>query len=101
MTNFVQLMSAISAFGAAALWLYASRIKTPESFPISIPSMHIYSDTVVGSQVGGSTNGSTAELDALADDLREQSRWNSYAAGCAAVSAACQSVLYFFPSCSN
>ena len=66
MTNFVQLMSAISAFGAAALWLYASRIKTPESFPISIPSMHIYSDTVVGSQVGGSTNGSTAELDALA-----------------------------------
>ena len=94
MKIYFEFGSAIFAFGAAALWLFASRIKTPKSIAINVPTIHIHSETVVGSQVLGGAIGETEDLEALATTLIKQSRWNSFAAFCAAISAACQVVLY-------
>lgn len=95
MRHCLEFSSAIFAFGAAALWLFASFIKTPKNITINVPTIHIHSDTVAGSQVVGGAIGETDDLEALATALIKQSRWNSFAALSAAVSAACQFVIYF------
>ena len=94
MKIYFEFGSAIFAVGAAALWLFASRIKTPKSIAINVPTIHIHSETVVGSQVLGGAIGETEDLEALAMALIKQSRWNSFAALSAAASAACQFVIY-------
>ena len=94
MRHCLEFSSAIFALGAAALWFFASFIKTPKRITINVPTMHIYSETVVGSQVSGGAIGETEDLEALAIALIKQSRWNSFAALSAAAAAACQFVIY-------
>lgn len=101
MRHCLEFASAIFAFMAAALWLYASRIKSPKSITITVPTIHIYSEPVVGSQVLGGAIGETEDLEALAMALIKQSRWNSFAALSAAASAACQFVIYILQLNSN
>ena len=93
---FLELTSAISAFFAAGLWFYASRIPTPTELPIEGFSVRRSTETVYGSEEVGSVSGYPTALQELAEALSKQSRWNSCAAICAAVSAFCQAVLYFF-----
>src|SRR5258706_5585721 len=81
----LQICSGALAAGAAALWYWASRIKTPAT----VQSI-IIDDAVP--EIG-------VELSDLAKALVLQSNWNARAATCAALSAACQVGAAFMPVC--
>jgi hypothetical protein len=81
----LQICSAIFAAGAAGLWYWASRVKTPEK--------------IITIEIHDGVDHVTGELDQLAKALILQSKWNARAATCAALSAACQVAAAFMPVC--
>jgi hypothetical protein len=92
----LEIVSAVFAILAAALWLVSSRVKTPREFPIKIISWHIYDgEEVTGAQVAGESYGTSENLEVLGTALIKQSRLSSYAARCAAISAFCQAAIAF------
>ena len=70
--------SIISALLGAYFWLWAARVKTPDSFPIHILSQTPFSSEIPPTQIV--TIGSSEELDAIGRALIRQSALNSYAA---------------------
>ena len=73
------------AAGAAGLWYWASRVRTPKK--------------IITIEILDGVDHVTGELDQLAKALILQSRWNARAATCAALSAACQVATAFMPTC--
>jgi hypothetical protein len=84
----LQVVSAIAAVIAAAVWGFASVQKSP-------PAADFAQDRV------GELNGDILDLlRQQSSALASQSRLNAWAAGAAAIAAICQLALAWMPSCS-
>jgi len=70
--------SAVSALWGAYLWFKASRVKTPDKFPIHILSTTPFSAEIPPTEIA--VIGSSEELDAIGRALNKQSWLNSRAA---------------------
>jgi hypothetical protein len=70
--------SAASALWGAYLWFKASRVKTPDNFPIHILSTTPFSAEIPPTEIA--VIGSSPELDAIGRALIQQSALNSRAA---------------------
>ena len=67
MAIYAQILSAIFALMAAALWLGAAFVRTPRSFSVQVITWHTHnSDRVDGSETAGGGHGTSDELVALA-----------------------------------
>jgi hypothetical protein len=85
-------LSAAFALVAAGFWLVSALVKTPSGFAIVVFLTHV-------DALGGVGQGSSQELNNLANSLRRQSRWSARAAISAAVSAVLQAVATYLPAC--
>ena len=102
MAIYAQILSAIFALMAAALWLRAAFVRTPRSFSVQVTTWHIHnSGRVNGSETTGGGHGTSDELVALGTALAWQSRLNARAAALAALSAACQAAAIWLHLISN
>ena len=99
MAIYAQILSAIFALAAAALWFAAAFVRTPQSFSIQVTTWHTHkSEMVDGSETAGGGHGTSNELITLGTALALQSRLNGGAAALAALSAAFQAaVIYLHP----
>ena len=78
---------------AAVFWFKAARIKTPASFNITVQVGP--NDGFGGGGGGGGIGaGYSLELCELANALKLQSDWNSWAAWCAFIAALCGGVVF-------
>jgi hypothetical protein len=102
MAIYAQILSAIFALMAAALWLGAAFVRTPRSFSVQVTTWHTHnSERVDGSETAGGGHGTSDELVALGTALAWQSRLNAGAAALAALSAACQAAAIWLHPISN
>lgn len=83
--------SFLLAVAAAVLWLYSARVKTPDTFTITVSAAGM-GPPLGGDPVGGAFVGvgHSPELVTLANALRWQSSLSAWAARCAGISALCQ-----------
>jgi len=66
----LEIVSAVFAIFAAALWFVSSWAKTPREFPIKIITWHIYDgEDVTGAQVVGEGYGTSENLEVLGKAL--------------------------------
>jgi hypothetical protein len=78
-TSVLQIASGLFALAAAGLWLVASLAKTPDRLP------------------SGPLEGTLFDVfDEIHVSLAKQSRWNAYAAACAAIAALLQAIQILF-----
>lgn len=96
--NYLTLLSAIFAVAAALFWFVSAVIQTPERFAITV----VAPDSPMGQPLGGNPLGGihvgqaySADLIALANALRRQSKLSAWAAACAGISALLQTVQLF------
>jgi len=73
MTIYAQIVSAIFALMAAALWLGAAFVRTPRSFSVQVTTWHTHSsENVDGSETTGGGHGTSDELVTLGTALAWQ-----------------------------
>jgi hypothetical protein len=87
----VSVVSAMFAFGAAALWWMSATVPMSRYFPILVTSVYTRGEEVAGAEVISS--GSSAELDELGIALIRQSRLSAGAALSAGIAVFLQGVL--------
>jgi hypothetical protein len=90
----VGIVSAIFAFGAAALWGISAAIPIPRYFPILVTSVSTKGEEVTGAKVISS--GSSAELDELGMAIIRQSRLSAWGAVSAGIAVLLQAILFFW-----
>lgn len=98
-TDFLELISAISAFLAAILWIASSLIRTPRDFTVQVISAHLFeAEGAVGTSIVSEGYGTSRELELLGSALIRQSRLNAAAAVCAAIAAASHALIVLGPN---
>ena len=90
MKLWLDIASAVFAFGAALLWLLSAMVALPKDFPITVQITNVPDHLVIGPFQSGV--GHSDQLDTLGSALKRQSRLSAFAAISAALAAICQAV---------
>lgn len=91
----LNIVSAVAAIVAAALWYRSAQVDTPASFSVTVKHLHglpmttMQGDTTTGEPVG---EAESPELQKLGAALRTQSKLSGHAAAWAAGSAVAQAI---------
>ena len=91
----LSMLSAIFAGLAAVLWLISTKVETPKQFRITVSRTSLEEKMPILETAVYLGTGESEELQLLAKALISQSRWNAWAANCAAVSALLQAAVLF------
>ena len=88
----LQFTSAVSAFGAAALWFWSIKVDFPDRYSVHV--VHPGEEPLGGDPLGGTYVGHTysGDFDTLAKGLKTQSQRNAWAAFAAGLAAALQAL---------
>lgn len=92
--RFLNILSALFAFGAASLWLMSARVRTPGSFSVHVSRSDGFGEPLGGGPMFGKYIGHAHSEDfvTLASALKRQNSLSARAAVCAACAAALQGV---------
>ena len=85
-----QVLAALMALGAALIWWWSARIKTPEQFQIFVTVDQL--NTGFGGGGNGTGTAVSPELNELAGALKRQSSLSGYAAMLTGLSALLQAI---------
>ena len=96
----LNLVSAVLALAAGALWLLSAKVKLPSEFPIVIMTTH-YADPEIPAVGEINGTGKSQQIDDLGKSMIQQSDWSRRAALCACGSAFCQAAMIFLSKISN
>ena len=90
MKSWLQIASAVFAFGAAVLWFWSATIRTPKQFNIQTHAFNVPQNLVIGPTQEGYAESPDSQT--LGNALIRQSRLSGRAAICAAIAAGLQGV---------